>query len=77
MSSAGALIYYQNTLRNQLHVDMNNTKIEDFTKIFCEVLYFVSEHSYARKELCEASGGDQVDGSPPAPLARPAPADNV
>ena len=32
---------------------------------------FHSEHSYACKELCEVPGGDQVDGSPPAPVGRP------
>ena len=29
---------------------------------------FHSEHSYACKELYEVPGGDQVDGSPPAPV---------
>eukprot|EP00959_Pyramimonas_sp_CCMP1952_P011776 247938-Pyramimonas_sp.AAC.1 len=43
-------------------------KDEDFTKIFCKVLCFDSEHSYARKELYEVPGGDQVDGSPPTPV---------
>eukprot|EP00959_Pyramimonas_sp_CCMP1952_P172851 3612176-Pyramimonas_sp.AAC.1 len=29
------------------------------------ILYFGYEHSYAREELCEVSGGDQVAAAPP------------
>eukprot|EP00959_Pyramimonas_sp_CCMP1952_P057141 1192760-Pyramimonas_sp.AAC.1 len=43
-------------------------KIEDLTKIYCEVLCSDSGHCYAWKELYEVPGGDQVRGSPPAPV---------
>eukprot|EP00959_Pyramimonas_sp_CCMP1952_P198597 4154143-Pyramimonas_sp.AAC.1 len=33
-----------------------------------EAVCFGSEHSYACKELNEVPSGDQVDGSPPAPV---------
>eukprot|EP00959_Pyramimonas_sp_CCMP1952_P276183 5773084-Pyramimonas_sp.AAC.1 len=36
-----------------------------------EALSFVSEHSHAWKELYEVPGGDEVDGSPPAPVRPP------
>eukprot|EP00959_Pyramimonas_sp_CCMP1952_P145506 3046182-Pyramimonas_sp.AAC.2 len=35
-----------------------------------EVVCFQSEHSYACKELYEVPDGDQVDGSPLAPVLR-------
>eukprot|EP00959_Pyramimonas_sp_CCMP1952_P253435 5295347-Pyramimonas_sp.AAC.1 len=44
-----------------------NAKLKIYQKIFCEVLCFDSELSYACKELYEVPRGDQVDGSPPAP----------
>eukprot|EP00959_Pyramimonas_sp_CCMP1952_P460360 9479730-Pyramimonas_sp.AAC.1 len=34
-----------------------------------EAVCFESKHSYACEELYEVHGGDQVDGSPPAPIS--------
>eukprot|EP00959_Pyramimonas_sp_CCMP1952_P008933 186645-Pyramimonas_sp.AAC.1 len=38
-----------------------------------EAVCFDSKHSRACKELYEGSGGDLVDGSPPAPVGQPGP----
>eukprot|EP00959_Pyramimonas_sp_CCMP1952_P072921 1524002-Pyramimonas_sp.AAC.1 len=43
-------------------------EIEYLKEIYCEVLCLDSGHSYAWKELYDGPGGDQVDGSPPAPV---------
>eukprot|EP00959_Pyramimonas_sp_CCMP1952_P149018 3117950-Pyramimonas_sp.AAC.1 len=44
-------------------------KNQKFKKIFCHASCSDSELSSACEELHEVPGGDQVDGSPPAPVS--------
>eukprot|EP00959_Pyramimonas_sp_CCMP1952_P153666 3215129-Pyramimonas_sp.AAC.1 len=67
MSSVGVLLLSK--LLEPTSYRHETYKIEDFTKIFCEVLCFDSEHSYACKELYGVPGGDQLAAVPPRALS--------